>query len=53
MGAAGARCEVRRGVTRADAELRQVLDELSGRVEREAGMQLETICTEGNVHRCI
>ena len=45
MGAAGACFEVRRGVARADAELRQVLDELSGRVEREAGMQLETIGT--------
>ena len=43
--AAGARREVGRGVARSDAELRQVLDELGGRVEREAGMQLETICT--------
>ena len=30
---------------------RQVLDELRGGVEREAGMQLETIGADGNVHR--
>ena len=50
--AAGARREVRRGVARADAELRQILDELRGGVEREASMQLETIGAQRSVHGC-